>query len=110
MRHLTSCLIVCAGIYGMNDFRLAKLIVSLVRPGGYGYERNYIVPVSTLTLIARRQSYLNAWSGIKLGHPCPPSKRVARLLNSLDTDWIEISYPTSTAEIILFRKNAVDCG
>jgi SAM-dependent methyltransferase len=65
-------------IYCTNDFRFARLIHDLIRPGGWGYI-NSDHALAVMGPLYRFRLAVNARTGIKLGHVVPPAGRLEQV-------------------------------
>ncbi len=92
--------------YGRSDRQMARLIDSLVKPGGVGYVECNTPAFSRPRGWRRLQSVLNQYLWLKLGHPMPPHGRIAKLLQRGDILHITLDYSSPLRDIVVFTKNA----
>jgi hypothetical protein len=87
--------------YCMNDKKFAKLFHDLIVPGGWGFIENYMNPPHGLR---RMRYWLNACTGLKVGYPPPPPRRLQRLFEhfpDLEVDMTVV--PTHNERYFLAR-------
>jgi 2-polyprenyl-3-methyl-5-hydroxy-6-metoxy-1,4-benzoquinol methylase len=72
--------------YCADDSRFAGLVRGLVRPGGWAYIDNYIRRTGGF----KPRYWLNACTGLKLGHPVPPPGRLERLFGAFGDLELEV--------------------
>jgi SAM-dependent methyltransferase len=90
--------------YCINDTKFSHLIHSLIRPGGVGFVESAITEFAVSHYPRRILEILYTKSGIKIGHPYPPSGKIAGLIRKGPVAWIEISKPQALFERALFGK------
>jgi SAM-dependent methyltransferase len=93
--------------YGRSDRRFAKTLYSLIKPGGIGYIECNTPAFSNPTGLRRIQYWLNEFAGWKVGHPMPPSGRIAKLIQQYPISWLQLDYTSPLLDIVEFRKAAV---
>lgn len=65
--------------YCMNDARFARLLYSLLKPGGVAYVETNVFTGYPRSPVRKIQQWLNNVVGYKIGHPFPPRGRVSKL-------------------------------
>jgi 2-polyprenyl-3-methyl-5-hydroxy-6-metoxy-1,4-benzoquinol methylase len=92
--------------YGRSDRQMARLIYSLVKPGGVGYvECN--TPVFSQPRGRRRLQYwMNQYLWLKIGHPMPPHGRIAGLLQRREITQMTVDYSSELRDIVVFTKSS----
>lgn len=90
--------------YSRNDRDFARLVHSLVAPGGTGYIDTGVAPVKLPTRWLRWQAFLNSRLGWKIGHPDPPGGRLPRLFRQLPLAVLEVDSSIPGKERIWFVK------
>ena len=79
--------------YCLNDFKFAKLIHDLIRPGGWGYV-NSDYWLENMSATVRLRFAVNAHTGIKIGHIIPPPGRLEKYFRGFgDLDVEVTSHP-----------------
>ncbi len=91
--------------YSRSDRRFAKLIYSLLKPGGIGYIACNTPEFSRPTGLRKLQYWLNGNLWWKIGHPMPPHGRIARLFQRYPIEKMEIDYSSNLMDVVLFRKS-----
>jgi 2-polyprenyl-3-methyl-5-hydroxy-6-metoxy-1,4-benzoquinol methylase len=92
--------------YCKSDSAFAKVLYSLIKPGGVGYvdtthsgwERG------SLSSAALTRTLLNDQLNIKIGHPYPPRGRLARLFSEMPIETMLIDYRVPTNDRILMQR------
>ena len=92
--------------YCWNDATFAKVVVSLVRPGGIGYIDTH---PSTWSKAPHSPSlhiktWVNDHTGVKIGHPFPRRGRLACLIGGLDVEKLSIDYSSPDNDRLLFVR------
>jgi 2-polyprenyl-3-methyl-5-hydroxy-6-metoxy-1,4-benzoquinol methylase len=87
--------------YCADDFKFARLVRGLIRPGGWGYIDNFIHHVPS-GLSARY--WVNARMGIKIGHPVPPPGRVEKLLRAFGDLDLEVIQRSDRSERLFLKR------
>lgn len=90
--------------YSRSDRAFARLLHSLVRPGGLGYVECNTPAFARAKGIRRLQYWLNNHLWWKIGHPMPPRGRIAGLLQNYENDYLELDYRSDLRDIVLFIK------
>lgn len=90
--------------YCMNDFKFAKLVYSLVQPGGAAYIDSNNSDFANPRGMRRLTYWMNNHAGIKLGHPLPPRGRIAALLSKYPIEYMIIDYTSALNDKIFFKK------
>jgi len=90
--------------YCRNDRSFARLVYSLVAPGGAGYIDSGVDQGRHPTRWMRWQAALNARLGWKIGHPDPPGGRLPRLFRRLPLAVLEVDSSIPGKERIWFVK------
>lgn len=88
--------------YCMNDAAFARIIADLVRPGGAAWIISPLFPRTSLKANAVWQ--LNRFTGIKIGHPCPPAGRIERLFSDKPRQSLRASILEDGDEEIVWVK------
>jgi 2-polyprenyl-3-methyl-5-hydroxy-6-metoxy-1,4-benzoquinol methylase len=91
--------------YCIDDLEFSRLIHSLIRPGGIGFIESAITEFAVSHYPRRLLEILYTEFGIKIGHPYPPSGKIAELVQKGSAAWIEITKPQNLFERILFRTS-----
>ncbi len=91
--------------YCRNDRKFAKLLYSLVKPGGLGYLECNTPAFSRPTGFRWVQHFLNTYFWWKVGHPMPPRGRIAKLIQKYPIRYMEQDYSSELCDIVLFRKS-----
>jgi 2-polyprenyl-3-methyl-5-hydroxy-6-metoxy-1,4-benzoquinol methylase len=92
--------------YGWSDRSFASVVFTLVAPGGVGYvdTTHSKWQRESLSLSARVRTWLNDHAGLKIGHPFPPTGRVARLLLAKPVEQLLVDYSSPDNDRIVFRR------
>jgi 2-polyprenyl-3-methyl-5-hydroxy-6-metoxy-1,4-benzoquinol methylase len=98
--------------YAWADAPFARIIYSLVKPGGYGYIRtnNAFMGASQRSLSLKARYWLYQRLNLKIGHPYPPRGKVPRLLLRYPIEQMVIDYTLYDRDIIFFKKAGYDDG
>jgi 2-polyprenyl-3-methyl-5-hydroxy-6-metoxy-1,4-benzoquinol methylase len=91
--------------YCRNDRRFARLIYSLLKPGGAAYIDCNTPAFARARGLRSLQLFLNRALGIKIGHPYPPHGRIARLFHALPVDKLLADYSSEWNDRVLFVKS-----
>lgn len=100
-------LIFCRGAwaYCRNDRRFARLIYSLLKPGGAAYIYCVNPAFAPSKGLRRVQYFLNRAFGFKVGHPYSPHGRIARLFHAFPVERMVIDYSCEYHDKMLFVKS-----
>lgn len=92
--------------YGWSDASFVFVIYKLVRPGGYAYieTNNSSFGWERLSPAARFRTWLNAATGIKIGHPHPPRGRIPALLLRYPLRQMIVDYSEPYVDRIFIQK------
>lgn len=92
--------------YGWSDASFVSVIYKLVRPGGYAYieTNNSSFGWERLSPTARFRVWLNAATGIKIGHPHPPRGRIPVLLLRYPLRQMIVDYSEPHVDRIFIQK------
>lgn len=90
--------------YARSDRGFARLLYSLIRPGGVGYVACNTPAFSRPTGVRRLQYWLNQRLWWKIGHPMPPHGRIAGLLQKYPVARMTLDYSSALEDIVLFVK------
>lgn len=94
--------------YCMDDRAFARLIYSLVKPGGAAYiDSNTPAFEGPIRGRRRLQYFLNDRLWIKVGHPHPPRGRIARLFLQYPIERMIVDHSVETNDRIFFVKKKV---
>ncbi|HEX8948304.1 MAG TPA: class I SAM-dependent methyltransferase [Dissulfurispiraceae bacterium] len=91
--------------YCFNDRSFARLIYSLVKPGGIGYVDTHTPGFQQSRDKRKLVHFLNEVLGLKVGHIYPPSGRVEKLFERYPLDKMIPDYGIQDRERILFVKS-----
>lgn len=95
--------------YCMDDRAFARLIYSLVKPGGAAYiDSNTPAFEGPVRGRRRLQYFLNNRLWIKVGHPHPPRGRIARLFLRYPVERMIVDYSAETNDRVFFVKKKVE--
>jgi 2-polyprenyl-3-methyl-5-hydroxy-6-metoxy-1,4-benzoquinol methylase len=96
--------------YGWHDFSFAKVVYSLVTPGGVGYvdTTHSDWHRDSASLYGAARNWLNDNLAIKIGHPFPPHGRIATLFSKLPMERVVADYSLHTNDRVLFVKASAD--
>lgn len=97
-----------AWYYCINDRAFARLVYSIVKPGGAAYIDTNTPAFENIRGIRHLFYFLNNHIGWKIGHPHPPRGRIARLLQRYRIDLIVLDYSSKLNDKIFFIKARVD--
>lgn len=87
--------------YCLNDANFARVVHGLIRPGGHGYIDNFVSPDQAFF---RPRYWLNAATGIKVGHPYPPPGRLERLFLAFGDLDLEVMHRSATNERLFLTR------
>jgi 2-polyprenyl-3-methyl-5-hydroxy-6-metoxy-1,4-benzoquinol methylase len=92
--------------YGFGDKSFAAVVYAMARPGGFAYvdTTHSTYKLDQLSRAARVRTWLNARTGIKIGHPMPPHGRLARLFMCHQMARLTIDYRSPWNDRIFFQK------
>ncbi|WP_326536474.1 class I SAM-dependent methyltransferase [Pseudorhodoferax sp.] len=92
--------------YGFGDRSFAKVVFSLISPGGYGYVDTPHMAFNRAQhgWSSRARMWLNHRLAIKIGHPFPPHGRLAKLFAGYPIDSMLVDYSTPDHDRIWLRK------
>lgn len=92
--------------YGWSDPVFVSVIYTLTRPLGYAYieTNNARFEWHRLSASARLRTWLNAVTGIKIGHPHPPRGRIPALLLKYPLRQMVVDYRDTFVDRIFFQK------
>jgi SAM-dependent methyltransferase len=96
--------------YGRSDRAFAKLVYSLVKPGGVAYVECNTPAFSRPRGWRKLQYWLNQRLWLKIGHPMPPHGRIANLLHQFDVSHMTLDYTSPLRDIVVFTKNHPHAG
>jgi SAM-dependent methyltransferase len=91
--------------YCMDDQRFARILYSLIKPGGAGYIECNTPALADPRGLRKLQYLLNSKLGLKIGHPYPPHGRIESLFRRLPISNIEVDYSFQFCDRVLFFKN-----
>lgn len=91
--------------YCKNDWKFARLIYDLVKPGGAGYIDTNNTAFAAITGRKKIIYFLSNRLAWKVGHPFPPRGRVARLLHKYPIDYMTVDYSTGRNDKVFFVKS-----
>jgi 2-polyprenyl-3-methyl-5-hydroxy-6-metoxy-1,4-benzoquinol methylase len=90
--------------YGRSDRRFARLVYSLVKPGGVGYIECNTPEFSKPSGVRRLQYWLNEFTGWKIGHPMPPRGRIAKLIQGYPISSLSLNYSSPLLDVVEFWR------
>ena len=90
--------------YCRSDRRFARLIYSLLKPGGIGYVECNTPAFANLRGFRKFQSLLNEWTWWKIGHPLPPHGRIGNLFHRYSLERMLLDYSSDVLDTVLFFK------
>jgi 2-polyprenyl-3-methyl-5-hydroxy-6-metoxy-1,4-benzoquinol methylase len=90
--------------YSKNDRHFARLLFSLLGPGGVGYIECNTPAFSRPRGLRRLQHWLNAHLWWKIGHPLPPHGRIAALVQKFPLIYLELDYSSELEDVVIFAK------
>ncbi len=91
-------------MYCRNDRHFARLLMSLVRPGGLAYIE-CDTPIHAKPKGLRGwQHRLNEYAGWKIGHPLPPQGRIGRLISKYPVRFLQFDYSSPLQDKVIFIK------
>jgi SAM-dependent methyltransferase len=90
--------------YARSDRAFAKLLYSVVKPGGLGYVECNTPAFAKPTGKRKVQYWLNQRLWWKVGHPLPPRGRIARLLQQYPLKRMELDYSSELTDIVVFVR------
>jgi len=91
--------------YSTDDRRFAKLVYSLIKPGGAAYIESNTPAFARPSGLRKAQHALNSLFRVKIGHPLPPRGRIARLLQRCPFDYMELDYSSPLTDKVFLRKS-----
>jgi SAM-dependent methyltransferase len=91
--------------YCRSDRRFARLIYSLLKPGGAAYIDCHTPAFARATGLRSLQSYLNSALRFKVGHPYPPRGRIASLFHAFPAERMSVDYASEWNDRVLFVKS-----
>jgi 2-polyprenyl-3-methyl-5-hydroxy-6-metoxy-1,4-benzoquinol methylase len=94
--------------YGWGDASFARVLYSLVKPGGVGYidTTHSAFKYDSLPMNARLRVWVNNLTWWKIGHTFPPRGRIARMILRGPVEQILVDYSGPFSDRVLFRKSA----
>lgn len=90
--------------YSRSDRSFARLLYSLVKPGGVGYIECNTPAFSRPSGLRKLQYWLNEFVWIKIGHPMPPRRRIEKLICKYPVSNLNTDYSSEFLDIVLFQK------
>jgi SAM-dependent methyltransferase len=90
--------------YCRSDRAFARLIYSLLKPGGVGYVECNTPAFANLKGWGKLQSWLNEWGWWKIGHPLPPHGRIAKLVQKYPLERLALDYSSKLVDAVFFVK------
>jgi 2-polyprenyl-3-methyl-5-hydroxy-6-metoxy-1,4-benzoquinol methylase len=92
--------------YGFSESSFIRVILSLIRPGGYGYidTHHSRFKRDELSLSALFRTVLNEKTGLKIGHPHPPRGRIPAILAKMPIERMIVDFSMDGNDRILFRR------
>jgi SAM-dependent methyltransferase len=92
--------------YGFGDRSFARVVFSLIRPGGHGYIDTPHMAFNHAQhgMSSRARMWINHRLAVKIGHPFPPHGRLARLFCAYPIDSLLVDYSTRHHDRIWLRK------
>jgi SAM-dependent methyltransferase len=91
--------------YGRSDRGLARLVYSLVKPGGIGCVVCNTAAFAKPQGLRRIQYWLNARLWWKIGHPMPPRGRIGELIGLHPVQDMHLDYSSKQRDIVVFVKD-----
>lgn len=91
--------------YCKNDRAFARLVYNLVKPGGVAYIDTNNTAFAAIRGKTKLIYFLNNHFAWKVGHPFPPSGRIARLFRQYPLDELTEDYSTGRNDRIVFVKS-----
>jgi 2-polyprenyl-3-methyl-5-hydroxy-6-metoxy-1,4-benzoquinol methylase len=88
--------------YSVDDRKFARLIYSLVKPGGLGYVETDVFNKEKSTMVRRLQATLNSL-GFKIGHPLPMKGSVPSLIRKLSPESMTVQTYEGHEQIVFIR-------
>jgi 2-polyprenyl-3-methyl-5-hydroxy-6-metoxy-1,4-benzoquinol methylase len=88
--------------YCVNDTQFARLVHGLIRPGGRAYIDNFI---HHLPGGFKPRYWLNAVTGVKIGHPVPPPGRLEKLFLGFGDVDLEVLQRTPRSERLFLTRH-----
>jgi 2-polyprenyl-3-methyl-5-hydroxy-6-metoxy-1,4-benzoquinol methylase len=92
--------------YARSDNAFARLLYSLVKPGGVGYIECNTPAFAKPAGVRKLQYWINAHLWWKIGHPMPPRGRIARLMQGFPVSHLTLNYASELVDIVTFVKPA----
>lgn len=90
--------------YCRSDRRFARLVYSLVRPGGVAYVESNTPAFAQPRGLRRIQYWLDGNVRLKIGHPFPPRGRIAAFFQQMPIRHMETDYNSPLVDKILVFK------
>ena len=91
--------------YCRSDRSFARLIYTLIKPGGVGHVQCHTAAFSKPKGLRRLQHELNARLWWKIGHPVPPHGRIADLIHRYPISYLELDYKCEERDVVTFVKS-----
>jgi 2-polyprenyl-3-methyl-5-hydroxy-6-metoxy-1,4-benzoquinol methylase len=92
--------------YGKNDRNFARLLWSLIGPGGVGYIECNTPAFARPRGLTRVRYWLNEYLWWKIGHPYPPHGRIAKLIQAHPVKKMIVDYSSEFSDIVMFVKRS----
>jgi 2-polyprenyl-3-methyl-5-hydroxy-6-metoxy-1,4-benzoquinol methylase len=90
--------------YGRSDRRFARMLYSVVKPGGIGYVECNTPAFSNPAGLRKVQYWLNQCLAWKIGHPMPPRGRIAKLIHNFPLSSLSVDYSSPLLDVVEFKK------
>lgn len=92
--------------YCIDDSSFARVVYSLVKPGGWAFiDTNHsAVGRETASLSTRTRTWLNDTLGLKVGHAYPPRGRVEKLFRRHQPGQLIAEYPPRNDRVLLQKQ------
>ncbi len=90
--------------YCRSDRSFARLLYSLVKPGGLAYVECDTPALSKPRGLRKVQYWLNTQFWWKIGHPLPPHGRIANLIQRYPVTFMELDYSCELQDVVIFIK------
>jgi SAM-dependent methyltransferase len=91
--------------YARSDRNFARLLYSLIKPGGMGYIECNTPAFSKPTGLRKLQYWLNDYLWWKIGHPMPPRGRIEGLIQKYPVRTLNTDYSSEFLDVVSFRKS-----